>query len=224
MATEFSRALSALRQEKKVSQRAAAGDLGISQALLSHYENGIREPGLPFVVRACDYYNVSADFLLGRTLARDGSMLSPEELVGAEDMDNVLRGSILATLHSKLITGSISILFELLGKLGNKSVINQAANFLSSAVYQLYRQLYRHGGNNDAVFSTQGIVFDQGVALGDMHLAQMRFVTILQEADGNKLDMAASTMAEVYPSRNQSLTQVITTADKRLSRLSKEDA
>jgi len=42
---EFSRTLSLLRQEKGVSQRAAAGALGISQALLSHYENVIREPG-----------------------------------------------------------------------------------------------------------------------------------------------------------------------------------
>lgn len=224
MATEFSRALSTLRQERGVSQRTAAGDLGISQALLSHYENGIREPGLPFVVRACDYYSVSADFLLGRTLARDGSMLSPEELVGAEDMDHVLRGSILATLQSKLITGSISILFELLGKLGNKAIINQAATFLSSAVYQLYRQLYRHGGNHDEVFSTQAMAFDQGVSLADMQLAQLRFVTALQEADSAKLDMSPATMAEVYPSRNQSLTQVISTTDKRLSRLAKEDA
>ena len=48
MATDFSRTLSLLRQEKGVSQRKAAGELGISQALLSHYENGIREPGLAF--------------------------------------------------------------------------------------------------------------------------------------------------------------------------------
>ena len=67
--TEFSRTLSLLRQERGVSQRTAAGDLGISQALLSHYENGIREPGLAFVVKACDYYHVSADFILGRTLS-----------------------------------------------------------------------------------------------------------------------------------------------------------
>ena len=73
---EFSRTLSLLRQEKKVSQRAAAQALGISQALLSHYENGIREPGLVFVVKACDYYGVSADFLLGRTLSRDGTTIA----------------------------------------------------------------------------------------------------------------------------------------------------
>jgi transcriptional regulator with XRE-family HTH domain len=41
--------------------------LGVSQALLSHYENGIREPKLDFVIRVCGYYNVSADYILGRT-------------------------------------------------------------------------------------------------------------------------------------------------------------
>ena len=67
MVTDFSRTLSLLRQERGISQRKAASQLGISQALLSHYENGIREPGLAFVVKACDYYRVSADYLLGRT-------------------------------------------------------------------------------------------------------------------------------------------------------------
>ena len=71
----FSRSLTLLRKEKGVSQRSAAKELGISQALLSHYENGIREPGLAFVVRACDYYGVSSDFLLGRTMARDGTTI-----------------------------------------------------------------------------------------------------------------------------------------------------
>ena len=67
MNADFSRTLALLRQEKGISQRQAAGALGISQALLSHYENGIREPGLTFVVKACDYYGVSADYLLGLT-------------------------------------------------------------------------------------------------------------------------------------------------------------
>ncbi|MBQ5503766.1 MAG: helix-turn-helix transcriptional regulator [Oscillospiraceae bacterium] len=62
----FSEALSELRREKNISQRQAAADLGISQALLSHYENGLREPRLEFVARVCDYYGVSADYILGR--------------------------------------------------------------------------------------------------------------------------------------------------------------
>ena len=75
MNPDFSRSLSLLRQERGLSQRQVAKELGISQALLSHYENGIREPGLNFVVKACDFYNVSADFLLGRTLSRDGTTI-----------------------------------------------------------------------------------------------------------------------------------------------------
>ena len=49
----FSQILSELRRSSGLSQRKAAADLKISQALLSHYENGAREPGLNFVCRVC---------------------------------------------------------------------------------------------------------------------------------------------------------------------------
>ena len=67
MKSEFSEKLSALRRGKSLSQRQAAAELGISQALLSHYENGAREPKQEFVIKACDYYSVPADYLLGRS-------------------------------------------------------------------------------------------------------------------------------------------------------------
>ena len=65
MSVAFSAKLSRLRKEKDLTQRQAAADLGISQALLSHYENGIRECNLDFVEKAARYYGVSADYLLG---------------------------------------------------------------------------------------------------------------------------------------------------------------
>ena len=68
----FAQILSELRRTAGLSQRKAAADLNISQALLSHYENGGREPGLNFVCRVCDYYNVTADYLLGRSPNPDG--------------------------------------------------------------------------------------------------------------------------------------------------------
>ena len=70
----FPETLSVLRHERNISQRTAAAALNISQALLSHYENGAREPGLGFVCRACDYYGVSADFLLGRSERPDAAL------------------------------------------------------------------------------------------------------------------------------------------------------
>ena len=55
-----------MRHEAGFSQRHAAAGLGVSQALLSHYENDAREPKLDFVLKACQYYGVSADYILGR--------------------------------------------------------------------------------------------------------------------------------------------------------------
>ena len=151
MATEFSRTLSLLRKERGVSQRVAAADLGVSQALLSHYENGIREPGLAFVSKVCDYYHVSADYMLGRTLARDGSMLTAEEILNAAEPSNVLQGSVLATLRGKLITSASGVLFGLLGKLGDKDAINAAADSLGCHIYLLYRLLHRAAGRRTAL-------------------------------------------------------------------------
>ena len=158
MNAEFSRTLSLLRQERGVSQRTAAGALGISQALLSHYENGIREPGLAFVVRACDYYGVSADFLLGRTLTRDGTTIAPEELYDLSDeKDNSMRGSVLALLSKKLLVNSVGMLFDLLGKTGSREAIRAASNYLSTAVYKVFRRLYQaNPSNNPDFFSVPG--------------------------------------------------------------------
>ena len=64
MNTTFPRVLTLLRKERGLSQKQAAVELKISHALLSHYEKGIRECGLDFVVRAADFYGVSCDYLL----------------------------------------------------------------------------------------------------------------------------------------------------------------
>ena len=164
MSSDFSRCLSLLRQEKGISQRAAAKDLGISQALLSHYENGVREPGLAFVTKACNYYNVSADFLLGRTLSRDGTTIAAEELYDySTEKDNVLHGSIMATLNKKLLVNSIGVLFDLLGKTGRKEAINAAADYLGTAVYKMFRHLYRaDGSKNEDFFSVPARQFMAG--------------------------------------------------------------
>ena len=70
--SRFANRLSQLRKERDISQKKAATDLGISQALLSHYEKGIRECGLDFVVKCSEYYNVTTDYLLGVSENRNG--------------------------------------------------------------------------------------------------------------------------------------------------------
>ena len=167
---DFARTLSLLRQEKGISQRQAAKALGISQALLSHYENGAREPGLVFVGKACDFYHVSADFLLGRTLSRDGVVIAAEELYDISDEKNTsIKGGVLALLCKKLLVNSVGVLFGLLGKTGSREAIQAASGYLSTAVYTVYRRLYdANPDNNPDFFSVPPRHFQAGLHEADM--------------------------------------------------------
>ena len=132
MASDFARTLALLRREKKISQRTAASDLGVSQALLSHYENGLREPGLSFVVRAADYYGVSCDYLLGRSMARDGSSVPAARMHDAAsdesgDPENAIQQS------RRLVVNSVAMLFEVAEKTGSEQLSNEMYNYLSMA-------------------------------------------------------------------------------------------
>lgn len=80
--TKFSAILSQLRRERGISQKRAATDLGISQALLSHYEKGIRECGLDFVIKCAAYYGVTTDYLLGVSESRTGIDAGTFSIVG----------------------------------------------------------------------------------------------------------------------------------------------
>ena len=219
MKSNFSRVLPLLRQEKGVSQRKAAADLGISQALLSHYENGIREPGLAFVAKACDYYHVAADYMLGRTLSRDGAIIEAEELPDASEGREDLRGSIMAKLQKKLVVNTASILFDLLGQLGSRAAADQAGAYLSSALYQLFRPLYRAAGGNESYFSTDRTLFDMDVLAADMTLSRIRYVQALEEYRGDFPAVDDQSLASAYQGLSQSLAQVFHNTDERVKRL-----
>lgn len=89
MLCEFPKILSELRRAKGISQKKAAGELGISPALLSHYENGIRECGLDFLLRLSEYYSVSCDYLLGKTSLKNPSAYETEPEAAA--LDSILK-------------------------------------------------------------------------------------------------------------------------------------
>ena len=142
MKSEFSRVITLLRKEKNISQKQAAAELGISQALLSHYENGIRECGLGFLVKCADFYGVSCDYLLGRSADRDGTTLSVDE-IPEPDMggkENVMGSAgILPVLNKKLIANSLNILFDQMARTGNRRLITAVSEFLMLSVYRMFR-------------------------------------------------------------------------------------
>ncbi len=56
-----------LREDRDLRQRELAAVLNVSQNTYSQYENGVIELTAENLIRLADYYDVSVDYLLGRT-------------------------------------------------------------------------------------------------------------------------------------------------------------
>ncbi|GHU88628.1 hypothetical protein FACS1894202_05100 [Clostridia bacterium] len=212
MSVEIARSLKLLRKEKAVSQRQAAAALDISQALLSHYENGAREPGLEFVCRACDYYEVSADYLIGRTMIRDGSGLQPDSLYdAAADKGNRLRGSAAALVCKKFLVNSISLLFDLLGRVGHKGLIAAVMRYLSAAIYKAFRLLYGACGRNAGQFFSVPEHLYSAAADAELSAAELNIIAVLSdEKDRPELpELSHAALEDAYPLLTQSLLHVL---------------
>ena len=59
--------LKQIRKSKGLSQLKLSLDLNMTQNTISRYETGVREPGINELIKIADYFNVSVDYLLGRT-------------------------------------------------------------------------------------------------------------------------------------------------------------
>ena len=59
--------LKELRRKRKISQLKLAMDLNINQNRISRYENGEREADYATLIKIADYFDVTLDYLLGRT-------------------------------------------------------------------------------------------------------------------------------------------------------------
>lgn len=55
-----------LRQDHDKAQQEIAEILGTSQTIYARYERGANELPIHHLLKLCDYYNVCADYILGR--------------------------------------------------------------------------------------------------------------------------------------------------------------
>ena len=63
----FQERLRLLRSGKGVSQKQVADDIGITEVGYRNYEAGRRKPTFDVLPSIADFFNVSTDYLLGRT-------------------------------------------------------------------------------------------------------------------------------------------------------------
>ena len=60
-----------LREESGLSQSEFAGKMGVNRMTINNYETGKRIPDIDFAVRAADFFDVTVEYICGRTEYRD---------------------------------------------------------------------------------------------------------------------------------------------------------
>ena len=76
---EFKEIIKELRKSKDYSADYVAEKIDIPAGSYKKYESGILNPGVPVVIKLADFYNVSTDYLLGRTEIKAMAGTSPAE-------------------------------------------------------------------------------------------------------------------------------------------------
>lgn len=63
----FGEQLEKLRKARHMTQEEMGEKFGICASTLSNYERGIHQPDLEFIDQVADYFNVSIDYMFGKT-------------------------------------------------------------------------------------------------------------------------------------------------------------
>lgn len=227
MNSDFPRIITLLRKERGISQKHAASDLQISQALLSHYEKGIRECGLDFLVKVASYYNVSCDYLLGRSPDPTGRTISidelPEQDIASTTDDKTL--GVIPTLNKKLISNSLNVIYSLLQKSKNKTLMKECSTILMMSVYRVFRIIFSANTKNDDNFFTIPAVMSGAGAKAVESTAEAKACAAVSgvtaeiadsKIDKNALVISNSTLQSEYGDYSSSLLSLVQNCETQI--------
>lgn len=116
---KFAEIITATRKRRGISQKQAALELGVSQSLLSHYENGARECNLDFLVRLSDYYGVSCDYLLGHSTSKTSRTASAQ--------------------RQRSFTRTLETLLLLVERTDDEKLLREISSYLKTALYRCFK-------------------------------------------------------------------------------------
>ena len=202
MNADFPRIITLIRKERKISQKQAAAALGISQALLSHYEKGIRECGLEFLSRIADYYHVSCDYLLGRSPSPQKQVSSSSEI--SPDKNGI----------RKMIYDSEDILLSLCEENG---ATENAAGYINACIYKLLRIIYNSNPEND--MNAFRISSEESEFLSDCIISK-ECADLKKRCSKNTLKITVSELSKNFPD-SHSLLSLIKLNEEKIACLNK---
>lgn len=83
----FPERLKQLREEMELTQKILGSMLNVSDATINRYEKGLRNPDPNTLAKLAEIFNVSTDYLLGRTNTRTPTTQSEESVYAAHRDD-----------------------------------------------------------------------------------------------------------------------------------------
>lgn len=82
--------LKQLRLQKKISQTDLAKHFNIARSTLSQYESNTRTPSDEMKLKFAEYYNVSIDYLLGKTENTEGRLTNKDTKDIQKDLKDIM--------------------------------------------------------------------------------------------------------------------------------------
>ena len=93
-ATELSKRLTKIREERGYKRTELAETLGIPYRTITNYETGEREPGHSYIIKIAKMFDVTTDYILGlenETSSPDQEEPERSELVSKDELVNFLK-------------------------------------------------------------------------------------------------------------------------------------
>ena len=223
MALTIQERLKDLRVERGLTLEQLAEQTHLSKSALGSYEaEDFKDISHHALIQLAKVYEVTVDYLLGRSADRDGTTLSVDE-IPEPDMggkENVMGSAgILPVLNKKLIANSLNILFDQMARTGNRRLITAVSEFLMLSVYRMFRLVYSANPKNQQnLFSLPRVLSDR-YADAVMQLREADIAALVESGD---LDQGAEPlttqrMSELYPLFATSLLSLVKNAESAVT-------
>lgn len=70
-----------LRDKNNLSQKRLSESIGVSNVQLSRYESGARQPDYETLQKIADYFDVTIDYLFGRSITKEGTISEEKDSI-----------------------------------------------------------------------------------------------------------------------------------------------
>ncbi len=123
-----------LRKKNHLTQKDVAKVLGVSSRTYANYENEFTQPDINLLIELSDFYNVSVDYLIGKTEITQLKKIRQEKGYSQEEIAKKI--NISQSNYSKYELGKIEPNIELLIKLAD--IFNVSIDYLLG--HQIYNK------------------------------------------------------------------------------------